>query len=1202
MTRQRMGFSLNVSEIGIGGPKPMPVRTTPERLVRVFISSTFRDMGAERNELVTRTFQRLRKLCDSLEIVWSEVHLRWGITDEQRVNEEVLPICLSEIEACRPYFVGILGERYGWVCESFSQELIGRYPWVRGLEGRSITDLEFQHGALRCPALSRRAFFYFRTRDSSHPLNGNPENRGDDQRPPEDNESQSSNNVQTADLERLKRQVRLSGLPLRDGYSDPKALGELVFQDLECAIREDFPETNIDHSILAARRPHETYARARTRVYLARPSDFRHLDDHVASGNMPLVITGPSGLGKSALLANWATQHRQNEPRPLLEFYVGASPESSDWRHLVAYVLGQLGVVAEVSTSDPEELRVTFARGLQRIAAVGGCILMLDALNQLEDREGALQLAWLPSVIPSKVCLILSTLEGPVLEECRRRGWSEWPVAALELSERKHLISLYLEKRYSKRLPAESSTQIAAAPSAGNPLWLIAVLEELRLHGDHETLNERIDHYIGARSVEELFALILQRWEQDYERDRPGMVRDALCMVWAARDGLSETEIRELLGTPGNPLPTLLWSIFQSAADFSMVNRSGLIGFFHSYMRSAVERRYLPTEARRHRTHLEIAAYFRGRESSPRRSRELPWQFNQGQAWEELEALLGDLEFFLSAWRSSELDVKRYWANLEQLGNRDRLTAYKAVVADPVAFQSVADGVGTLLEEAGHWRATFPIYEQLAQEFERTGERLQEARAIMRKARISDALGHRAEALAAHERAEFLFRELHDQEGLLISLGEQAQIRISQGATDLALGLLKEAERLAVELKDDNSLQAILVSRADILTDRHVLEEAEALLDRAEKICLKLGDADGLQRVYGYQIAWLIVQHRHEDALRRSEEKERICLELGDRSGQAGALSDRAVILANMNRLEDTSRLLDNAETLYRQIGSKSGLAAIAGNRASILRRSNHPEKALDLFKEQERLYNEIGERLELEVCLYNQALVHESLDEPERSIALFDRAADAAGDVGREGAQAIAWVGKARVLTNQNEYAAAYDLLKKAMGTFRKLNDLWDAAMTLRSMSEVLLRAGCVEDAMAAAKAAETLGNELRSPLDVARAIERQAEILEQAGQIQDALTTREREVTIREACGDDEGLVAALNLIVDLAHQLGETDKLLAALDAQVIPMHRLGRQAEMRTQLEETIGSIRSRGDLDPEDLNYLQGLERILSRFA
>jgi tetratricopeptide (TPR) repeat protein len=958
-----------------------------ERVVRVFVSSTFRDMGAERNELVTRTFQRLRKLCDSLGIVWSEVDLRWGITDEQRVNEEVLPICLARIDACRPYFIGILGERYGWVCESFSHELVERYAWIAGLDGRSITDLEFQHGALRYPALARRAFFYFRV----HPINEESKTRADNQISPGDDASQKFE-VQPAKLERLKEQVRTSGLPLREGYNDGKELGELVFHDLERAIHEDFPETNIDHAGFAARRAQKIYARARTRIYLARPSDFQCLDDHAASGNMPLVITGPSGIGKSALLANWALKCRQSEARPFLEFYVGASPESSDWRQLVAYSLGQLGLTGEMSASDPEILRISLARGLQRVAAADGCILMLDALNQLEDREGALQLAWLPIVIPPKVCLILSTLEGPVLEECRRRGWTEWSVPAL-------------------------------------------------------------------------------------------------C----------------------------------------------------------------------------------------------------------------DLEFFLEVWRSNELDVKRYWANLEQLAGRDRLAAYKAVLADPVGFQRVADDIGTLLEEAGFWQATLPIYEGLAREFERSGERLQEARALLRKARILDALGRRAEAVAAHERAELLFRELNDQEGLMISLGEQAQIRISQGETDLALRLLKEAERLAVERTDDNSLQAILVSRAAILTDRYALNEAGALLERAEKICIKLGDADGLQRVYGYQIEWLIFQRRRAEALRRSEEKERICLELGDRSGRAGALSDRAVILADMNQLDTALGLLDDAETLFRQIGSKSGLATIAGNRASLLIRSHRPEEALDLLKEQERLYGELEERLELDVCLYNQARVYQSLEDPERATALFDLAAEAARAVERHGAQAIAWVGKARLLSAQNDCVAAYDLLKRALGTFRKLKDLRNEALTFRSMADVLSRTDRLEAAMALAKKAEAIGEQLRSPIDVANALECQCEILEKADQSEDALTIREREVIVRKSCSDDDGVVTALNAIVRIAHKLGKTDKLLEALNAQFEPICRLGRQSEMHGQLEKAIGSMRSRENLGPEEFNYLDGLEKILSRF-
>ena len=34
------------------------------RVVRVFVSSTFRDMFAEREELIRRVFPRLRKVCE----------------------------------------------------------------------------------------------------------------------------------------------------------------------------------------------------------------------------------------------------------------------------------------------------------------------------------------------------------------------------------------------------------------------------------------------------------------------------------------------------------------------------------------------------------------------------------------------------------------------------------------------------------------------------------------------------------------------------------------------------------------------------------------------------------------------------------------------------------------------------------------------------------------------------------------------------------------------------------------------------------------------------------------------------------------------------------------------------------------------------------------------------------------------------------
>jgi hypothetical protein len=151
--------------------QPSPV-FAPPRVIRVFVSSTFRDMHAEREELIKRAFPQLRKLCEERGVTWGEVEergvtwgevdLRWGITDEQAAEGQVLPICLEEIRRCRPYFIGLLGERYGWVPDEIPAELIEQQPWLAERLDHSITELEILHGVLNDPEMAEHAYFYLR--------------------------------------------------------------------------------------------------------------------------------------------------------------------------------------------------------------------------------------------------------------------------------------------------------------------------------------------------------------------------------------------------------------------------------------------------------------------------------------------------------------------------------------------------------------------------------------------------------------------------------------------------------------------------------------------------------------------------------------------------------------------------------------------------------------------------------------------------------------------------------------------------------------------------------------------------------------------------------------------------------------------------------------------------------------------------------
>lgn len=95
----------------------MPTGTT--RTIRVFVSSTFSDLQAEREALHVRVFPRLRRFCAALGATFQAVDLRWGVSRSAAEAGETMRICLVEIDRCRqvtgrPNFILLLGDRYGW--------------------------------------------------------------------------------------------------------------------------------------------------------------------------------------------------------------------------------------------------------------------------------------------------------------------------------------------------------------------------------------------------------------------------------------------------------------------------------------------------------------------------------------------------------------------------------------------------------------------------------------------------------------------------------------------------------------------------------------------------------------------------------------------------------------------------------------------------------------------------------------------------------------------------------------------------------------------------------------------------------------------------------------------------------------------------------------------------------------------------------
>src|ERR1035437_2386173 len=89
------------------------------RTIRLFVSSTFSDMKAERDALQRDVFPRLRQFCLSNGFRFQPIDLRWGVPEEAGRDNRTMRICLRELRRCRsggpkPNFLVLLGDRYGW--------------------------------------------------------------------------------------------------------------------------------------------------------------------------------------------------------------------------------------------------------------------------------------------------------------------------------------------------------------------------------------------------------------------------------------------------------------------------------------------------------------------------------------------------------------------------------------------------------------------------------------------------------------------------------------------------------------------------------------------------------------------------------------------------------------------------------------------------------------------------------------------------------------------------------------------------------------------------------------------------------------------------------------------------------------------------------------------------------------------------------
>ncbi|CAG2215023.1 NPHP3 [Mytilus edulis] len=576
-----------------GGKK----QTHKKREIRVFVSSTFRDFTLEREAIIKKAFREINRLCVDRGVFFTYVDLRWGITTEQTNDGKTIAICLQEIDRCRPYFICLMGDRFGWsqteenkdetlnMTYDYAIENNPNLKWIDDYRyNTSVTQLEIFHGVLNNPDdVKDKCFFYLKNLPSQ------------DEVSPE------------LYKEYLKSLIQKNSKISVKKFNKADEVSELIKQDLKGCVDQEFPIGSELTKLEQQGEAHAAFASQNvefileTRIILQKSTNTEVRIYH----NRSLYLENQVIIQKSEYIT---TIHYTWRIRLFEEMKVFFSFDM------------------QIPSSDTVLVH-EIGKWLRMAGSLTKCVIVFDAVNQLDDGSGVGEstehdLLWIPSEIPPNVFLLISTLPGRAMNACTEAGFPSMRVSPLQESEKMQIITDYLEGIYGKTLTMEQKGMIINVKQTSNPLYLKSLLDEVEISDHFKT---KITNF-------------LQYMTDNFRKD---LVRDATTALWCSNRGMSESELVELLD-----IPSAVWSPFYISLYENLVNRNGILNFFHDHLRQAVERKYIPTHEAKVKGYLCLADFHAAKETSDRTSirKFLFDHWNNGSSKKIFKTLIKQLE------------------------------------------------------------------------------------------------------------------------------------------------------------------------------------------------------------------------------------------------------------------------------------------------------------------------------------------------------------------------------------------------------------------------------------------------------------------------------------------------------------------------------------------------------------------------------
>ena len=804
-------------------------------------------MTAERRLLAQEVFPTLRQRCIQLGVHLIEVDFAWGVSEKVAESKAGIMSRLLEMrQNVRTYIIGLVGERYGFTYlhdsspaeGSLDPLYVSKRPTVMGLQ-----EVELDEGALS--DIPHKAFYYFRDPRYLELIEESQHRKG----------FQSEGLLARERLSNMKTRLEMEGVPVRHNYASPEDVANRILQDLTEQIALDFPQ-DFDGKQMGLIDSHMTreFEESCLATFQGREDVMDIMDERVLSLRTfptPLLVVGPAGIGKTALMVAWSRRFEKNHGDEIgffFKHYAGLNNENGCWAHTVRRALDGVktafGLRKKV-TPVLEHLAGSFSSWMHIIDLLEErAVLMIDALDcvrhvhmepkrkELEDpdEEEAARLKrikmeqqftplienpldWIPTKMSTSVRFVCSAEEGSDAHvRLVSRGWNTVRVAELAISDREYIIDKWMSGR-GLTADKDVKARIVGRHQSGSPFFLTQLLRGCQTPGDLKPSGS-IGTSLYCTTTRELVRVVLDTLER--ETDMVGLTEDLMCFIAVSRRGLSEYELCNIL-----QVPRARFSRYYLACRSILQVHFGLLSFSHRLFVDEITSRYRTLTDVNIDIRYRLAQYFLSRPLTHRTVEEAPWQLYQVRKWKELCDTIMNPEFFmpLSSNPNGFFDLIYYWTALIDPHQGDTNPVHKSedclrqardYAIPPLEVVDLHIRLGEMLQALGFY--------DLAVSMQRRARDLEE----------------RIHGLSPLRRVEFLLLEVH----VLLDKQEYELARRTYGSIVKLLTDIVDVDKDGVltyeELKSSSAGTLLLDTEEELM---FMLWQAGAM-DGLEEMCL----------------------------------------------------------------------------------------------------------------------------------------------------------------------------------------------------------------------------------------------------------------------------------------------------------------------------------------------------------------------------